>query len=321
VPHLTRLISVATVATTIATAPSVLASQAGIVVQQKTTFNVAHVSNADLQQTVSILGADRAKTVTIGKMKVLIMSMDASGTEITRLDQGQVIKLDDKKKKYETLSLAEMRATLAKQQKDAEKSATDAQEKDNVRYYAVADEARRTGERKTINGLSTEQILIKITVMAENTKTKQTGPFMHLTADLWVDPSQRDAARVSMAFFMAQQQALGVDPTMATNPYAKWMKDVNAEMAKLEGYPIRTTMTFEAEVDSASAAANKEDKASGGGNPMRGLGGLLGKKKDEPAANSSGRPVLFTVTTEVLSISTTPPAASEFEIPAGYVKK
>lgn len=320
-PRFHRLVRGTLAAVMIAIAPAALASQAGIVVQQKTTFNVAHVSSADLQQTVSILGADHAKTVTVGKMKVLIMSIDASGTEITRLDQGQIIKLDDKKKKYETLSLADMRATLAKQQKDAEKSATDAQEKDNVRYYAVADEARRTGERKAINGFSTEQVMIKITVMAENTKTKQTSPFMHLTADMWVDPGQRDAARVSMAFFMAQQQALGIDPTMATNPYAKWMKDVNAEMAKLEGYPIRTTMTFEAEVDSASAAANKDDKAAGSGNPMRGLGSLLGKKKEEPAASGSGRPVVFTVTTEVLSISTTPPAAAEFEIPTGYVKK
>ena len=45
-------------------APVVLLAQAGVVVQQKTTFNVAGVTNADLQQTISILGADRSKTVT-----------------------------------------------------------------------------------------------------------------------------------------------------------------------------------------------------------------------------------------------------------------
>lgn len=315
-----RCLSGVTLATAIALAPSPASAQAGIVVQQRTTFNVAHVSNADLQQTISILGTDRAKTVTVGKIKVLILSVNAGGTEITRLDQDQVIKLNDKKKQYEIRSLAEMRADLAKQQQDAEKSATDAQEKDDMRYYAVVDEARRTGEHKAINGFNTEQVSIKLTVMGENTKTKQTSPFMHVIADLWVDPSQREAAHVSMAFAVAQQQALGLEPTMATNPYAKWLKDVNVEMAKLEGYPIRSTMTFEAEVDSATAAANKENKPSGG-NPMGALGGLLGKKKEAPPAGGSGRPVLFTSTTEVLSISTTPPAASEFEIPAGYVKK
>ena len=318
-----RRIRAALTATILAIAPATLVAQSGIVVQQKMTFNVAGVTNADLQQTISILGADRAKTVTVGKMKVVILSVDASGTEITRLDEGQVMKLNDKKKTYTVKTIAEMRADLAKQQKDAEKSAASGREKDDIRYYPVLDEARRTGERKTINGFNTEQVSIKITVMGEDQKTKKTAPYMHLITDMWIDPSQRDAGRVSMAYAMAQQQALGVDPAMAANPYAKWMKDINAEMAKLEGYPIRSVMTFEAEVDSASAA-NKDNNAGARGNPMAALGGMFGKKKsEEPAAagSGSGRPVLFTATIEVQSITSTPPAGSEFEVPVGYVKK
>ena len=69
--------------------PVTLAAQAGVVVEQHTTFNIARLTSGDLQQTVSILGTDRAKTVTTGKSKVLIMSVDAGGTEITRLDQDQ----------------------------------------------------------------------------------------------------------------------------------------------------------------------------------------------------------------------------------------
>ena len=311
----------AILATILAVAPAALSAQAGVVVQQKTSFNVAHVSNADLQQTISILGTDKAKTVTTGKVKILIISSNADGTEITRLDQDQVIKVNDKKKEYEIKPLAEVREELAKQQKNAEKSATDAQEKDNMRYYAVVDESKRTGKHETINGFNTDEFSIKITIMAENTKTKQTSPYMHLIADLWVDPSQKEAAKVLAAYAQARAKALGMDPTMASNPYAKWLTNVQGEMAKIEGYPIRSVMTFEAEADSAAMASNQQNKPS---NPLGGLGGLLGKKKDPPpaaAGSGSGRPVLFTSTSEVLAISTTPPAASEFEIPAGYKKK
>ncbi len=298
-------------------APSALTAQSGIVVQQKTTFSIPSVTSADLQQTVSILGTDRSKTVTTGKMKVVIMSVDASGSEIVRLDKDQVIKLDDKKKKFEIKSLAEQRAELEKQQKNAEKQAADAREKDDVRYSVVVEEAKRTGQRKAINGFNTEQFAVKLTVMGEDTKTKKTAPYLYLIGDLWVDPSQAEAARTSTAFAKAQLQALGIDPTMAANPYAKWLKDVNAEMSKIEGYPILTTLSFEVAVDSTAAAENKEARP----NPLGGLGGLMGKKKEEPAKTGSGRPVVFTATTEVLSISKTAPAASEFEIPADYTKK
>lgn len=302
-------------------APTVLAAQGGVTIQQHTTFNVAHVTNADLQQTVSILGTDRGKTVTTGKMKVLIISVDAGGTEIMRLDKDSVTKLDDKKKRYETKSLAEKRAELLKQQQDAAKSSEDAKEKDDTRYYAVVDEARRTGEKKVINGFNTEQVSIKITIMGENTKTGKAAPYMHLITDSWIDPSQREAEQIRREYAAAQRRALGADPMMAANPYAKWLSNVDGEMAKVPGYPIRTTLSFESEVDSATAAENRQPKPSV--SPLGGaIGGLFGRKKaDTAAASGSGRPVLFTSTVEVLSISLTRPAASEFEIPAGYTKK
>jgi hypothetical protein len=160
--------------------------------------------------------------------------------------------------------------------------------------------------------------------MGENTKTKETAPFLHLISDTWVDPSQQEAARISMAYHRAQLEAFGVDPTMAANPYAKWLKDVNAEMAKLEGYPIRTQLTFEMAVDSAAVAAQRDEKPAGGNPLAGGLGGLLGRggaKKEPPAPSGSGRPVVFSSTVEVLAISLAPPPAAEFEIPAGYTKK
>lgn len=302
--------------------PVAAPAQGGLVVQQHTTFNVAKLSSADLQQTTSILGADRAKTVTTGKTKVLIISVDAGGTEITRLDQDQVIRVDDKKKSYTVKSLADMRADLLKQQKDVGKSA-ESQEKDGMRYYAVVDEAKRTGEKLTINGFSTEQVLIKISIWAENTKTGEKTVSNHLTADIWYDPSLAEASRMIAAYRAAQQKALGVEPTMAANPYAKWLTNVDVELMKISGYPIRSTMTFEtvaAPADAKPAAKADEAPPTSVGGAI--VGGLFGKKKSEPPpVGPYGGPILFTAMTEVLKISTTVPGASEFEIPAGYVKK
>ena len=302
------------------TLPATLVAQAGVVIEQHTTFNIAKLTSGDLQQTVSILGVDRAKIVTSGKSKVLIMSVDASGTEITRLDHDQAIRLNDKKKTYTIKSLAEERADLMKQQQDAAKSAAEEKEKDDVVLTAVLDGARRTGEKQVINGFSTEQALIKITVFAENTKTKEKGVAFHITADMWFDPSQAEAGRVSQAFFAARVKALGIDPSAAGNPYAKWLDNVNIEMARMSGYPIRTTITIEGVADTAATKQQTGDAppTSIGG----ALGGMFGKKKSAPApASPHGGPVLFTSMTEVLTISMRAPAATEFEIPAGYVRK
>ena len=300
--------------------PAAVAAQAGMVVQQRTTFSIAKITSGDLQQTISILGADRAKTVTTGKAKVLIVSVDASGTEITRLDQDQVIRLNDKKQTYTIKTLAETRAELAKQQKDAEKSATEARETDDTRYDAVVNEARRTGEKQVINGFATEQVLIKITVFAENTKTNEKTVAYHITADSWFDPGQGEAARLNAAFRVAQMQALGVDPAVAANPYARWLTNVDVETSRIKGYPIRSTIIFEAAAVPGAADGQKDDQPPTG--VAGAIGGMFGKKKSAPAASSpNGGSVLFTATTEVSAISVKAPAASEFEIPAGYVRK
>lgn len=312
---LSRAISAALIAL-----PATLTAQAGVVVQQHTTFSMGMLGSSDLQQTLSILGTDRAKTVTTGKSKVLIISSNATGTEIIRLDQDQTLKLNDKKKSYTVQSLEEERANLVKQQENVAKSAAKAKKEDDVRVYVELGEARRTGEKQVINGFSTEQVLVKFTVFAEDTKTKEKEVTFHITADMWVDPSQAEAARVSQAFYDARMKALGIDPVMANNPYAKWLGNVNTEMAKIQGYPIRTTITLEGVVDTAAAKAKNDDPppTSIGG----ALGGMFGKKKSAPApASPNGGPVLFTSMTEVLSISNKAPDASEFEIPAGYVKK
>ncbi|HEX7240559.1 MAG TPA: hypothetical protein VF263_09850 [Longimicrobiaceae bacterium] len=309
-------------------------AQAGLTVRQKTTYDMGRIGSGELNQTLMVRGADRQKTVTQGRVKVLLFNRDASSTEVIRLDQGKVYRNDGRR--TETKSIAEMRAELEKAQRDAERAAAGENRGggEDVRFTVVSNGVQRTGQSRAVNGFQTQQQVLRMTVMAENTRTGEKAPVFHMTSDMWIDPSQRAAGRANVAFQNAYVAALGLDPRTAANPYGKYIRDLYREMSSLEGYPILTTITFEAERQQgqggqAAAGGNQQGSNASAADQVRGaLGGLMrrGRKSDEqPAAAAStspqptapGRSVLFSSTTEVQSISTTAPAASEFEPPAG----
>lgn len=302
--------------------------QDGLSVTQKQTFNIAKIGGGDLTQTVMIRGADRQKTVTEGKAKLLVFSKDVSGTEVVRLDQGKIYTAEGKKAQYRSRSIAEMRAEMQKAQKDAERAAAgEPQETSDTRMYVVTDGIQKTGQAKSINGFNTQQQVLKMTVMAENTRTKEKSPVFYMTADMWIDPSQKQAHRNTMAFHNAYVTQLGLDPrTMANNPYGKWIGNLYKEMAGIDGYPIMTHIVMEAAGEAQQQGGNAQQgettPASAANQVGAALGGLMrraSKPKQEPAANPAstpGRTVLFSATTEVQKISTAAPPATEFEVPA-----
>lgn len=188
------------VATSLAAASTTLSAQ-GLVVTQKHTFNIAKIGGGDMTQTLMIQGADRQKSVTEGRAKFLVFNRDVSGTEIIRLDQGKIYTSEGKKSQYKTRSIAEMRTEMEKAQKDAEKAAADGrQQNEDVRLYVVNEGVKKSGQTRTINGFNTQHQVLKMTVMAEDTRTKEKHPMFYLTADMWVDPGQKQAARTSAAF-------------------------------------------------------------------------------------------------------------------------
>lgn len=319
------------IATALLLAATPAFAQGGLVVQQHTNFEIARIASGDLNQTVHLNGAEQQKTVTQGRSKFLVFSRDASGTEIVRLDQGKLYSIDDKKKSYRVQSLEEVRAQLEKTQKEAEKAnAKEARDSDDARLYVTVDDVKKTGERKTINGFQTEQSVLRMTVMAENKKTGEKAPLFVLTGDFWLDASQHQAMRANQAFAAAYAQKLGLDPSTAGNPYARWVAELQKESSKLEGYPILATITMESAEEAQAGGSGAQPKGAptaASGTPTspgdavgKALGGLMRRAKEskKEESPSNGRPVLFRSTTEVKSISTSAPAASEFEVPEGY---
>lgn len=314
------------VAAAVLAGPAPLGAQDGLVVTQKSTYDIARIGSGDLTQTVMIRGADRQKTVTEGRIRFLVLSRDAGGTEIVRLDQGQVYRVDDRRRRYQERSLADLRGEIERSQRQAEAAAPDVRDDGDVRFWVESEPLQRTGERRTINGFGTEQVVLKLTVMGENTRTGEKGPVFHVNSDLWIDPTQTHASRVSAAFGQAYAARLGLDPRTSGNPYGRWVHQLYDEIAELEGYPIVVHVAFEAEREAGAQEQQREPAAAG--NPVgAALGAALRRarpRREQPAPvnpAATGRPLLFSMSTEVLSISNTAPGEAEFEVPSGYLER
>jgi hypothetical protein len=308
-----------------------LAAQ-GVVVSTRTTYDIARIGGGDLRQTTSILGSDREKTVTEGKVKFLVFNRDAGGTQIVRLDQDKAYSRSGKATKYEVVDLPTIRAQMEESRKRAAAAAPESQPNDSIRVYVVNEGMKATGQRKTINGFQTEEQLLHATVMGENTHTGEKAPLFYMTADVWSDASHEKAAKAEQAFAMEYAKHLGVEPGMAMqgNPYARWLESVTTEARKIQGYPIVMQLTVEADQAKDEGTGQSDEAASEAAAKVgKAMGGLMKRIRRKPAAEEKpagavdapkatpGRAILFQMTQEVTSISEQAPPASEFEVPAG----
>lgn len=278
-----------------------------------------------------------------------LMTTNENTGEIVDLSEEKVYSLDMKKKQYTVVTFAEMRRRMEEARKKAEEDAKKApaetgdpaRQDPNAKQMEVDFEVKNTGEKKDINGFSTTQSLMIITVR-EKGKTLQQGGGMVMTADMWMTPSipaMKEVAEFHMKY--AQQlygpMVAGASPqdmaaAMAMYPMMKpAMEKMAAEGKKLQGTPILTTTTFEGVM---SAEQMKEQQSAGGktsessaptsvGGVLGGLGRRMARKKEDDAPAAAGpkdRATIFTATNEVLKVATTV-SAEEVAIPAGFKEK
>ncbi|MFN7915301.1 MAG: hypothetical protein U0Q55_08170 [Vicinamibacterales bacterium] len=279
-----------------------------------------------------------------------LMTTNENTGEIVDLSEEKVYSLDMKKKQYTVVTFAEMRRKMEEERRKAEEeakkqpaeTADPARQDPNAKQMEVDFEIKNTGEKKDINGFSTSQSLMIITVR-EKGKTLQQGGGMVMTADMWMTPSipaMKEVADFHMKY--AQQlygpMVAGASPqdmasAMAMYPMMKpAMEKMATEGKKLQGTPILTTTTFDAVLSaeqmqqqnsgSGSRASENTTPTSVGG-VLGGLGRRMARKKDDDAPAAAGpkdRATIFTATNEVLKVSTTV-AAEEVAIPAGFKEK
>ena len=124
-------------------------------------------------------------------------SISESAGQIIDLKEEKIYDLDIKKKTYTVMTFAELRRRMEEARKKAEESAkkaqAEAQEKTaqppadskDQKQLDVDFDLKETGQKKTINGFDTREIVMTIT-MREKGKTLEQSGGMVLTSDIWM---------------------------------------------------------------------------------------------------------------------------------------
>jgi hypothetical protein len=196
---------------------------------------------------------------------------------------------------------------------------------------------KNTGQKKTINGFDTHEVVMTIT-MREKGKTLEQGGGLVLTSDMWMAPKIA-AMNEIVAFDVRYAQKLygpmvaGASPeevaaALALYPMmAPAMARMRTEGAKMDGTAIMTTVTMDGVKSADQLAAEQKERDGGDSKPSvsGGVGGLLGglakraaQKKME--GDPKSRATVMTITNEVLKV-VTDVAPADVAVPAGFSQK
>ena len=266
---------------------------------------------------------------------------DATG-QIVDLAEEKVYDLDLKKKSYKVTTFAELRRRMEEAQKkadeEARKDAGKEKEKPqaadpNAKQMEVDFDLKNTGEKKTINGFETRQVIATVTMREKGKKVEESGGLI-MTSDQWLAP--RIAAMKEVADFdqryaqklygtmIAGVSAEQMAAAMALYPMMKQaIGKMTTEGAKIDGTAIQTTTTLDS-VKSAEQLAEEAKASQNDSKPAGGVGGLIGGFAKKVAAKKMGgddaakaRATFMTTTNEVLKVVTDVTAA-DVAVPAGF---
>jgi len=247
---------------------------------------------------------------------------------IIDLDKETITYINFDKKQYSVMTFAQMKQMLD-QMSQGMKSSPDAQKAD-VQFKVSA---KDTGEKKTIAGFDTREMIVTIEMESTDPQTGNKGG-MVTASDMWLAPKVSGYNEIA-EFRKRMAEKLDWTPgsmgTMGSRPdMQKGMAELAKEGSKLNGMPVFQTvkMGFHAEGQQQggqpAAQQQQTDKPS--------LGSLLGgfgrKKKSQDDSNSEGGASqqgsgdtsgsLMEMTTEMSGFSSAPVDSSKFEVPDGF---
>jgi len=305
---------------------------ADIKMQEKTTFQMGGAMGGLINK----LAGDAAKDGLVSTVAVRgsrkMTSTDASG-RIIDLAEEKVYDIDYRKKEYRVTTFAELRKKWQDAQEKAKKDVDDmkADEKPDPRQegkqYEVSFDVKETGQKKTVAGHNTREVVVTVT-MHEKGKKLEEGGGLVMTNDLWIAP-RIAAMDESMEFDLKFAKAIygnsipSIDAAqmsmlLASYPSFKEMSEKMAvELKKLEGTMLASSSTLEA-VKSAEqmATASSAPPASSGG----GIAGRLAARMMPKPKPGEQKTKAFSSSTETMSLSTTV-TDSDTALPAGFKEK
>jgi hypothetical protein len=236
-----------------------------------------------------------------------------------------------KKKTYEVTTFDELRRRMReareKAEKDAEKAGKDPEKSgEPQKEFEVDFDVKETGQKKTLAGYDTREVIMTITVR-EKGKTLEDGGGFVMTADSWFGPqiaALKEVTDFDQRYWKQLQgpEAMGLSAeqmamVVAIYPMLKQASERLAkEGEKLKGTPLATMTTFEAVKSRAQMAQSAEGSKSGGG----GLSGMIARKMAKKDGDDKPRATIFTTISETQEVATSV-APADIDLPAGFKEK
>jgi len=289
--------------------------------------------------TSTVISADRARREVSGKATAGILRKPGSDeghkrASITRLDKRLMYEVNYNSKSYYEITFDQMKKDL-----DA---LSEAIEGSGGRKTAAQDpaitcgplnlETKKTGQSETINGFSCQESRITGKTTCENSQSKQTCNVV-FTSNLWITPMTPELKEAA-SFHRRQAEAMGMDSDQsqallsgirALVPGATMgIEAVMGEIRRVDGYPVRRTLKIEKQGDCGAGDAQASERNA----PREAGAGLKAQLHQKRAgAQSQGdekegaMAKVFSMTTEVTSVTTGKAADDAFEPPSEFQKK
>jgi hypothetical protein len=269
-------------------------------------------------------------------------STSDSAGQIIDLKEEKIYEIDIRKKTYKVTTFAELRRRMEEAQKKAEEDAKKAQAQEKTAKPAAENkdqkqldvdfDLKETGQKKTINGFDTREIVMTITMREKGKTVEQSGGLM-LTSDIWMGsriPAMQEIVDFDIRYArqLAAPMIAGAssDEMAAATAIYPMMKDaiarMRAESVKMDGTPIQTTTTIDAVKSEEQVASEQqqqqESRSISPSNPVGSvIGGLTRRAANRNSTPAGPRATFMTMTNEVLKVATTVSDA-DVAIPAGF---
>jgi hypothetical protein len=249
--------------------------------------------------------------------------------EIYDLDARRFVSLDLKHKTYSVMTFDELRAQIAEAHSKAaaEQAKSRKESQGQVKITPKISVTPGSGSKKILDHTAKEvKTRIDMQVESQDAKQQSQSGNMWVNADIYVAPVKAydDVKR----FYMKMAKELDWVPGEAFGSsgnvqISQPMIEYHKSLADLTGMPLLSYVSVGSGPNPGTTgqAATEQPTPEKKGNVVsRGLGGMFGKKKDEPdqkeASGKSGS--LMDMTTEVTSITPGAVDPALFQIPEGF---
>ena len=294
-----------------------------VTIKQKTEVKLG----GTLGDAARFLGLNKPITTTT-RLKGDVLRIDEDETtDIIDLEREVFIKIDHDERRYSVKTFEEWRREWEEAREGMEgEGEGDAEEYEGDESTVVTTfdvSIERTGETRKIKGYESQEVVVRLTVEAEDTATGELNKII-TTSNVWLAEDLEGYGELQ-EFYRRLGEKLGRpwevslqnlgDLLMQSNPEAaESLKELKERSAELEGTPLLTITRIEVKSSGAGEGEEDEGEEEGGGVVGRAIGGLFGKKdKDEDE-----EALVLEIKTEVKEYSTDGLSVEVFQVRDDY---